>query len=309
MKKYAVIDLGTNTFHLLVVETVLHGTFKELYRNRVFVQLAEEGIQTIGKAPFDRGINALKSFKATLDELNVSTLKVFGTAALRTASNGVDFIQTVYKETGIHIQLISGDQEAELIYKGVNQAVDFENNTVLIMDIGGGSVEFIIADQTEIKWAQSFPIGVSVLYHRFHKTDPISNTDINLLIHHLSHITAPLIEQLKTYTPTILIGASGTFDVLETVLCKEKITNLHGMVKVTDFYPLYHQWLKTTLQERFNMPEIPNTRAQLIIVALILIHFVLELTKIQKISISAYAMKEGMLKELIALNEESISPK
>ena len=298
-KRFAVIDLGTNTFHLLIAEKNASGTFDELYRNRVFVNLAQDGIQVIGNTPFERGLNAINMFKTKLDEYLVSNIRAFGTAALRTASNGTDFIRKVYEETGIDIQSIPGDREAELIYKGVLQAVDFSNNTVLIMDIGGGSVEFIIANQTEVKWAQSFSVGVSVLYNNFHKTDPISIPEIDILTRYLNNQLSPLLQQLQTYNPSLLIGASGTFDVLENILCKEKVSPIHGIVATEDFYPLYESLLKTNLKQRYEMPEIPDTRAEMIIVALILIYFVLGKTLIQSIAISAYAMKEGMLTELI----------
>ncbi|MFT5167651.1 MAG: exopolyphosphatase/guanosine-5'-triphosphate,3'-diphosphate pyrophosphatase [Saprospiraceae bacterium] len=298
-KRYAVIDLGTNTFHLLIAEKNALGTFNELYRNRFFVKLAENGIQTIGDLPFERGLNAIKAFKKILEEYEVSTFNAFGTAALRTASNGLDFINKLYLETGIKIQLIPGDREADLIYKGVRQAVELSSDQALIMDIGGGSVEFILADQTGVKWAQSFPVGVSVLYNDFHKTDPISTNEKDVLFYHLNKQLSPLLEQLKSCTPSTLIGASGTFDVLESILCKVKVNEVHGLVKVADFYPIYDQLLKTNLQQRFKMPEIPDSRAEMIIVALLLIHFILEKTAIQMISVSAYAMKEGMLLELM----------
>ncbi len=297
---FAVIDLGTNTFHLLIAEASNSGIFKELYRKRIYIKLAEDGINTIGLAPFDRALNALLSFKNILDQYDVKTVKAIGTAALRTASNGPDFIQKVFKETGIQIQLIPGDREADLIYKGVIQAVPLSKETGLIMDIGGGSVEFILADQDGVKWAQSFPIGVAVLYNKFHKKDPISPSEIDILEKFLEDILAPLFQEILVHKPSILIGASGTFDVLENLLCKEKLTPIHGVVNVSDFYPFFQQQIKTTIQERLAMKDIPNNRAEMIIVALVLIEFILGKTDIKTISVSEYALKEGMLKELIS---------
>jgi len=294
-KRRAVIDLGTNTFHLLIVELTDSGEFEELFRKRIFIKLAENGIHTIGEAPLKRALDAIKDFKTILDNYNISTIKAFGTAALRTASNGPDLIKTILKETGIQVQLIPGAQEAKLIYQGVLKAVDFSPQMGLIMDIGGGSVEFILADQKGIRWAKSFPIGVAVLYKNFHKSDPISNHEINVLTSCLEQDLALLFTQVSIYKPTVLIGASGTFDVLEAILCPKKINPLHGIVKTSDFYPFFERLIKTKLSERFSMSQIPDTRAEMIIVALILIHFILRKTAIQTISVSAYAMKEGML--------------
>ena len=302
-KKYAVIDLGTNTFHLLIAENNSSGTFNELYRHRIFVNLAENGIHTIGPMPFERGLNAINIFKEKLIEFEVSSIQSFGTAALRTASNGLDFINKLYLETGIKVLLIPGEREADLIYKGVRQAVELGTTKSLIMDIGGGSVEFIIADQSGIEWAQSFPIGVSVLYNDFHKTDPISTDEKEVLFHYFSQELSPLLDQLKSFSPSTLIGASGTFDVLENVLCNKKVNEIHGIVDVTDFYPFFEHLISTKLHQRFDMEEIPDSRAEMIIVAVLLIDFILKKTPIQKISVSAYAMKEGMLMEVMEIDE------
>lgn len=297
--RLAVIDLGTNTFHLLIVDKTPDGGFKKIIRKRFFIKLAEEGIQVIGKAPFERGLNALQSFKETLDEYKVSFVKAFGTAALRTASNGSEFIHQVLTKTGIEITLIPGDREAELIYKGVIEAVPISSTPELIMDIGGGSVEFIIANHSGILWSQSFPIGVAVLFHRFHHSDPISEKEKEILSQFLEKELAPVFNQLNKYSTSTLIGASGTFDVLENILCKEKQSLIHGNISVKDFHPFYQEIMRSSLAERIASDHIPNTRAEMIIVALFLINYVLSKTSIKNISISAYAMKEGMLKELI----------
>ncbi len=297
--RYGVIDLGTNTFHLLICEKQPDGDLTELARDRIFVNLGENGIQKIGPAPFQRALDALHRFKATIDQLKVEKIKAFGTAALRTASNGKQFIGQVKKETGIQIELIHGDEEARLIHLGVIQAVPLNNQNGLIMDIGGGSVEFIVANDREVIWAQSFPIGVSVLFKNFHKTDPIVPEEIHVLENHLKMILESLFEVLKKNETPVLIGASGTFDVLDILLSKQRISNFHSIVEVEDFFPLYRQLMKTSLPERLQMDGLPESRAEMIIVALILINLILKKANIQRISVSAYAMKEGMLHEMI----------
>ncbi len=299
-QRYAVIDLGTNTFHLLIVESTTDG-FEELHRERIFIKLAENGIETIGAAPFQRGLEALRHFKQQLVQYQVADeqIKVFGTAALRTASNGSDFIRQVDKETGIRVQLISGSQEADLIHKGVIQAVPLSSEKVLIMDIGGGSVEFIVADENSVIWAESFPIGVAVLYRGFHHNDPITAAEVKDLEAFLHKKLLPLEAILQQHETPALIGVSGTFDVLETYLAQAPQHSLYRRVQVEDFYPFYQKMLKTTLPERLRTAEIPAARAEMLIVALVLIDVVMALAKTQQIMVSPYAMKEGMLYDMI----------
>jgi exopolyphosphatase/guanosine-5'-triphosphate,3'-diphosphate pyrophosphatase len=300
MKKIAVIDLGTNTFHLLIVNPSMDGSFTELYRERKYIKLGENGVEKIGEAPYARGVKALLEFSQILEKYAVDDIRVFGTAALRTASNGVQFVSEIKEKTNLDITLISGDEEARLIYLGVRQAISFGSDIGMIMDIGGGSVEFIIADAEKIYWAQSFPVGVSVLKNTFHENEPISPAEIDNVRKHLSQTLEPLKEVLKDYPVNNLIGASGTFDVLEMILVKEKISDFHSEISAADFEPLYQNFLKTTLEERLQMPDLPRDRADMIIVALILIDYIVDLAKIEKITISAYAMKEGMLSEMNA---------
>lgn len=300
MNRYGVIDLGTNTFHLLIVEKSDNALpFKELYRKREFVKLAEEGIETIGQAAYERGLRTLRAYKVILDELEVSQVKVIGTAALRTASNGPVFVQQIKAETDIDIELIDGNREAALIHKGVIQAVPFEAKNYLIMDIGGGSVEFIIADSSQVHWAQSFPIGAAVLYKKFHADDPLSAVERTRLLTYLETTLQALFPILKKYPIDTLVGASGTFDILEAALTEPKEGALHGIIPIDLYQVFFNQVVPASYEERRAMPDIPDSRADMIVVALLLIDFIVQKANIQTIVASAYAMKEGILAEMI----------
>lgn len=301
MKRYAVIDLGTNTFHILIVEKSENGIpFRNIYREKRFVKLAEEGIETIGTTPFNRAIQTLLDYRKILNQYKVTTFQACGTAALRTASNGQEFIQQALEQADIPIQIINGDTEARLIQKGVGLTLPSDiANRYMIMDIGGGSVEFIISTTEEVIWAQSFPIGAAVLFKKFHHSDPISKSELQLLYAHLEQILQPLFAILNTYPTYHLIGASGTFDVLGMNLVDMKSTDLYVDLPVEQFTPLFEDLLFTTQQERYDLENVPNDRADMIIVALGLIHFVLENTPIKRLSVSSFAMKEGILAQML----------
>ncbi len=297
--RYAVIDLGTNTFHLLVAEKSENKVFSEIHRQRFYVRLAEEGIATIGAAPIQRGLHALKTFRAILDKLGVKKVKALGTAALRTATNGTTFIQKVKKEFDIQVELIDGNREAELIYKGVELAVPFKAANYLLMDIGGGSVEFIIANNQKVHWAQSFPIGLAVLFKKIHQQDPINQQAIETIYAYINSFLSPLYEALIQFPVTTLVGAAGTFDVLESILAKNQGLKHHAYIEVKDFEPLYNRLIKSTIEERYKMKDIPDTRADMIVVAFILIEFILKKTQVKEIIVSNFALKEGVIAELM----------
>jgi len=296
--RYGVIDLGTNTFHLLIIEKLPDGKHFEIFRKRVFVKLASEGIHTIGTAPFERGLDTMLQFHQLLQAHKVTNIRALGTAALRTASNGGNFVRLIAEKTGIHIELIDGSEEARLISEGVKQAVPLTKEDVLIMDIGGGSVEFIITNQTGIKWSQSFPVGVAVLFESFHKSNPITVSEIQQVNTHLTERLAPLFIALQKYTVDKLIGASGTFDVLELFLAEAGNQGLYAMVPIDDYRHFSKKIIHTTVAERLAMQRLPDSRADLIVVALVLIDFIIKAADIQTIITSAYAMKEGALAEM-----------
>ena len=299
MNHYAVIDLGTNTFHLLIAFPAKSG-FKVLYKERRFVKLAENGIEYIGEIPYQRGLNAIHHFNNILKEHQVQEVRAFGTAALRTASNGQQFIEEVQQQTGIVVQLISGDREAALIHKGVVQALPTIAENILIMDIGGGSVEFIISNQAHVFWAQSFSIGVAVLFNQFKHSDPATYSEVKAIENYLASMLLPLKEALTQIETHFLVGASGTFDVLENNLPHLEKGKKYVSLSVNDYTTYYEQLVKTTLEERLQIDGIPNLRAEMLIVAFILVKYVFSLLpSSQRFYVSDYAMKEGILAEMM----------
>ena len=160
-KRIAALDLGTNTFHLLIAD-VLDNKFEAVKEEQAHVKLGEGGINSglIADAPFKRGLDALQHFKSEIQRFSVDAIHATGTAALRSAKNGFAFINQVKTSTGIEIEIIDGDLEASLIYQGVRACVSLAPSA-LIMDIGGGSVEFIFCNDQTIFWKKSYPIGAA----------------------------------------------------------------------------------------------------------------------------------------------------
>jgi exopolyphosphatase / guanosine-5'-triphosphate,3'-diphosphate pyrophosphatase len=295
MRRLAVIDLGTNTFTMLIAEVTDNQLFKKIYHDRYYIKLAEEGIATIGIAPFDRAVAALRKFKLAIEEHDVKTVRALGTAALRTASNGVDLVQTIFDQTNIEVEIIDGNREADLIYEGVRAAFPMGESYHLIMDIGGGSVEFIVANQNGKHWAQSFPIGMAVLRKQFHHSDPINHSEIEALENFLSEQLEPLKRVVKTIPIYTLIGASGTFDVLERLFIKEKISDVAATILAKDALSFCQSVILQSSDARYRNQDIPDQRVDMIVVSMLLIRFVIQTFDIQLIGISAYAMKEGLM--------------
>mgnify|MGYP000671560607 CR=1 FL=1 len=306
MSRLAVLDLGTNTFHLLIVETDSAGHFSVLYKEKRFVKLAEGGIKRIGAAAMQRATSTLMAYRDLLDQYEVKQVKVIGTAALRTASNGPDLMKWAADKTQLDIEIISGQREAALIQKGVFQSLVKPLERYLVMDIGGGSVEFIIAEGDKVLWCQSFPVGAAVLLRKFHQKDPISAKELLGIKAFLNLHLEPLEQALTDWPTQWLVGAAGTFDVIAEQIAISRSSPQTWEVDPTRFAPLFDELKKMSWEERERSPWIPDDRVDMIVVASSLIHYVLETYQIKRFTVSAYALKEGMIAEMLGESPNSL---
>ena len=308
----AVIDMGTNTFHLLIVEMNEQG-FETVYKEKVPVKIGKGGINrnTLADDAIERAMITLADFKAKIDDRNISEIFAFATSAVRNAVNGQDFVQSVKDEIGISIKVISGEEEAELIYRGIKLSGSLNGHKELMMDIGGGSVEFIIGTEESSLWKQSFEIGGQRLVEKFHHHDPILPEEVSSINAYLEEKLSPLLEAIEKYQPTGLVGASGTFDTLTDIyfesLLQCKLTGRHVFqLPKKDYQIILQDLISKTREERLAIPGMIPMRVDMIVVASCLIDFILQYVPVPSITCSHYALKEGAISTLV---QKSMEPK
>ncbi len=296
----AVIDLGTNTFHLFIVEQD-GDQLNTLYKEKIAVKIGQNGISKGKIAPeaMKRALHALEIFKTVIDQFGVKYVKGVATSAIRNASNGKDLLAEVKERTDIEIEIISGDQEAQLIFEGVKAAMTLTSNQ-LVMDIGGGSVEFIIGNQKEVLWKRSFEIGAQRLLDKFHQHDPMPPNDIESMFKWLSTELKALNDAIDLYKPTGLIGCSGTFDTLAEIYLIGTAGRRPADSKTFDlpikaYHDIHRSLLIKDREERLSIPGMVSMRVDMIVVASCLISFVLENLPINHLTACTYALKEGVL--------------
>jgi exopolyphosphatase/guanosine-5'-triphosphate,3'-diphosphate pyrophosphatase len=300
-QKLAVIDLGTNTFHLMIAET---NNSKNLiiHREKVAVKLGKAGINQdiIQDDAIDRAILTLQNFKAKMDQEGVVTVHAFGTSALRNAKNASVVLEQIKSATSIEISVISGDEEAEMIYKGVQSALDLGNETSLIMDIGAGSVEFILANGTKTLWKRSLEIGAQRILELYQLNDPIRAEEIHQLNQFFETSLTEVYEATLLYPPVTLVGSSGTFDTLSDLYCAENNiptseSDSETPLTIEYFDSVYKRLIKMNRTERMNMLGMIELRVDLIVVGCCLVRYMLEKYKLKQIRVSSYSLKEGAL--------------
>ena len=300
----AIIDMGTNTFHLLIVGWKESG-YEILLRDRLPVRIGVGGINqnVITKEGVHRAVNALTQFKNKMDEYGVTEVFAFGTSAMRNAGNSGEVIFKIKEATGIETKIISGDEEAKYIYEGVNLALNLGKEKSLIVDIGGGSVEFIIGNGEGIFWKQSFEIGAQRLLEQFQKHDPILSSEILSVTNFLKESLAPLFEAMKIYSPKILAGSSGTFDTLSDIYCIqsgiEQKDSPETPLTVDAFKKIYPEIISKNRAGRMVIPGMIEMRVDMIVVACCLVKFIIDNFHSEQIRVSSYSLKEGVLASLI----------
>lgn len=301
-QRLGIIDMGTNTFHLLITE-IVDGKAHTLVNEKSAVGLGKGGINQgiITDEAIARALTTLKDFRIMLDAHHVSQVIATGTSAVRTAKNKHVLIDRIKTEVNIQVEVIDGPREAELIFRAVQEAISMEDSLYLAMDIGGGSVEFIIGDSKKIVWKQSFEIGGQRLIERFHVHDPIRESDRLEMHNYLDSILKPLDEAIKKYKPIQLIGCSGTFDTLAEMniqhhrekIILEKQTSY--LMSIADFKRIRNQMIHSTRAERLTFGGMIELRVDMVVVAMCLIEHVLVFLKANSIMVSTYSLKEGVL--------------
>lgn len=298
-ERIAIIDLGTNTFHLLIAE--IEGKEpKILHKSNQPVKLGER-ITVANKIipeAFDRGVSCLSNFAEIIRTYEATYVKATATSAVRSALNGDDFVKTIQEKLGIAIQVIDGEREATLIHQGVKWSGAISGLS-LIMDIGGGSTEFILCDEEKLIWKHSFEIGASRLMQLFFNSDPISERDQKNLENYLAERLAPLFDICRIYRPKLLIGSAGAFETYDQMINHNRETGKIAKIDLEAFRKLTLMLQSSTHQERSQMHNLIALRVDMIVMASLLTSFVIEQINISEILLSTYDLKMGVLWEEI----------
>jgi exopolyphosphatase/guanosine-5'-triphosphate,3'-diphosphate pyrophosphatase len=302
-KKIAILDLGTNTCNLLIAE-YQDKTYHILYQGKEVVKLVKDGIikNMLTEHALERAIQAIKNHQKKIREYGTVKIVALATSAIREAINRDWVQQKIKEETGLELLVISGDKEAELIFKGVKLAFGQIEYRSIILDIGGGSNEFILAEAGEPIWKQSYPLGMARIIEQIPPSDPITPEKIQQIIDYFENGLEYLWKRTKNFRITDLIGCSGAFDTLADLIdqtdpgSKQRIRQ---EVKLTDFERIYHVLIKSTTAERTKMKGLESIRIEMIVPSVIFIKLIVDRLKIQKIYQTDYALREGVLYEQI----------
>jgi exopolyphosphatase / guanosine-5'-triphosphate,3'-diphosphate pyrophosphatase len=307
--RVAILDLGTNTFNLLVSEITDNNGYNILCKSEIPVKLGKGGIdkKEIRPDAIIRGIGALEKHLQAVAGFKAEKIIACATSAIRTARNSDYFLKSIRERFGIEIEIISGDREAELIYQGVKLTDVLNQDKYLILDVGGGSNELIIGNADKIFWKKSYPLGMARLIEKFRPSDPITIEEIEFISNYLEERMPDFFEEFRKHSINTLVGASGSFETFAAMIREEDPANVKEMITssctteidLTDFENLYQRLINSTLKERKQMKGLETHRLDTIVPASLMVKFLMGKLKLRRIIQSNYALKEGILYELL----------
>ena len=290
----AAIDIGSNAIRLIIGEKTETGSLRILKKYREPIRLGAEVFNggILSQQIIENTAHAFIQFKQVIDQYQIKKIKAVATSALRDAKNKQELIHLVKEKSDISIKVITGIEEAELIHSAVQHQLDISKNTVLLIDIGGGSVELTISKNGKPIQSKSFQIGTVRTLDQMRRLK-ISEQHINLV---LSDYMQEILEFMD-YSDHIdfAIGTGGNFecmgDLKHQILKKEPKTHL----SYTELDQIKIQLKKMTLPERIEKLKLRPDRADVILIATKITQLILRQAEIQKLIIPYVGLREGIL--------------
>lgn len=304
-KRIAALDLGTNSFHVVLVDIYPDGQFRTIDKMKEMVILAEKGLKNrLSEEAMKRGLSALKRIKILCDSQGVEKILAYATSAIREAENGGEFIQRMIDETGIKAHAISGGKEAQLIGEAIKHAVSLGDEPVLMVDIGGGSVEFILSNRDEVFYSASKKLGVARMTAEFVDQDPIAQKEIKKMRKHFKKKLRDLFDLFDQYKVNLLIGSSGTMENIAAMIANRQSIaaslTLNELTFTAKNYRKFHKnFIRMDRKGRRNEKGLDEKRVDIIAAGLILLDLLIEKSGVKEIKISESALREGMILDYI----------
>ena len=311
--RIAALDLGSNSFHLLVADVHVDGTFSMVAREKEMLRLGDEVAQfgTIRPATADRAVESVRRLRQLADALGTTEIIAKATSAIRTAANGSELVDRIEEDTGVDVEVIDGEEEARLIFGAVRASVVIDPAPALCIDIGGGSVEVMIGDAAGLRWKTSIPLGVGRLTAECVEDDPPSKADRKRLEEHIYRGIEPLVEQVRSRAPKMAVGTSGTLNDLVRMAVAlasgdDELPSSTNALRATraELEALHERILRAKSSERRRMPGLEEQRrAELLPAGSMLLVTMLNVFDLDALTVSDWALREGIVLDAVRTHD------
>ena len=297
--KIGTIDIGTNSMRLLIADYnngKIENRKKYINTTRIGQGVDKEGY--ISEEALQRNINALEEFANICKVEECQAIYCMGTSALRDSKNGNIFVDRAKQKTNINVEIISGNEESNLGFMGVLEGLDTDEQ-ILVIDIGGGSTEFIVGDREGIKFAKSENVGALRMTEKFLAKDPIDTNEFSSMSKFIYGEIKDTIDYIKSKQIKKLVGIGGTITSLSAmnqeleVYSMEKIHN--SEVSIKNIKDILQNLKQMTLNDKKTLKGLQPKRADIITAGVEILNIIMENLEIEKIIVSEYDNLEGLM--------------
>jgi exopolyphosphatase/guanosine-5'-triphosphate,3'-diphosphate pyrophosphatase len=310
--RLAAIDVGSNSLHMIIAQADPDGAVTTLWRMKEMVGLGRMSFPShrLSKEAMDRATGALARFQQVAKIRGCEKILAVATSAVREAENGGDFLVRVKNELGIPIRVVSARDEARLIYIGVRHAIDLGARPHFILDIGGGSVEFIVADSSKPMLLESRKLGSARMTAKFVNSDPISPDDLKAITQVYDKELTPICDSIRALKPVAALGTSGTVENLAAMcaaLDGQSADRTPGVIKRESIGRLVNKLIESRAKDRADMSGLDDQRKDQITAGALLVHELFHRLDLPEIRVCKSALREGILLEYLGRHLPELS--
>ncbi|MFN8025096.1 MAG: Ppx/GppA phosphatase family protein [Acidimicrobiia bacterium] len=300
--RVAAIDLGTNSFHMLVAEVAPDGHLEPIVQEKEMLRLGDVVSRhgTIPETAADQVVGTVRRFRLLAEAAGAVEVLACATSAIRRAANGAEIVDRIRAETGVPVRVIAGTEEARLIFGAIRASVVLDPAPAVCFDLGGGSLEVMVGDAGSLMWATSVPLGVARLTAELVHSDPISKNDRKALQARIVEVLAPVADKVDEFSPRLAVGSSGTFENLAHMVAarrkEDAPSNLNQLtIHRDEFLALHKDVLASTAAERLRFDGLDARRVDLIVAGSTVLATAMELFGFEELTISEWALREGIV--------------
>jgi exopolyphosphatase/guanosine-5'-triphosphate,3'-diphosphate pyrophosphatase len=309
--RIAAIDVGTNSIHMIVAEVHPDGSFQVVDREKEMVRLGTGGLDGRPLTPQIRatGLDTLVRFKRLADSRRVDEVVAVATSAVREASNGGEFLAEIACQAGIEVRVISGVEEARLVYAAAIYGIESAAGTTVVVDIGGGSTEVAVGDASGMQTSRSLKLGVIRLTDRMVRTDPLKPRDERRLVAHIRAEAAEHLGRVRAGGFRRVIATSGTALSLGEIALRGRGTGAmnHARLPAAALHRLRKALVASDMRQRLRMPGLDSRRSDIIVAGAVLADTIVRLLGAPEIVLCEGSLREGLVLEFIARNRRHIA--
>jgi exopolyphosphatase/guanosine-5'-triphosphate,3'-diphosphate pyrophosphatase len=303
--RFAVLDLGSTSFHLLVATATADGDVRRVLRERVMLRLGAtlaDG-DVVPDAVCDRAVETARLLGESARKAHVDLLLPVATAALRDARNGPEVAARISEALGVPTRILSGVEEARLTFAAFRRKGKIGSRLALGIDLGGGSLELITGDDREVRFETTLPLGAARLHAACVRSDPMSRDEKRAVRTRVRERLSEYAEALKRWEPRPAIATGGTMRALARLVAAQRgrdLTEIHGMTIDADtLRALARVLVASTQEQRLAMPGMRRQRADLVPTGALILRTLVEELDLPGLTVSDWGLREGVILEAL----------